>query len=215
MGSYIQQIIDEDTGEIIMEGRIDKHCVYSKKINKIIVDKMIEDAQNNKGIDINMLYAWCKSTGDINDYGQIKLLGAWHDNNIWKEMLQDIVITGYTMRIIDITHNFSGIVMKNRQTPVKTWNELWESIQCSKRTTQQKIKKFLENNNLIREMRIYNKNKLLEKRLILNPFLIRQAQHASQLAIICFNDFIKENVNINSYPVKWLIALGYINSYKD
>lgn len=213
MDKYIQQIIDEETGEIVMENKIKINCQTSdKKVNKLIIDKMIEDAQNDKEIDIKLLYAWCKSTGDINDYGQIKLLGAWHDDKIWKEMLQDIIITGYTMRIIDTTHNFSGIIMKNRQTPVKTWKELWEVIQCSKKATQQRIKKFLDNNNIVREMRVYNKNKVLEKRLILNPFLIRQAHHASQLSIICFNDFIKTNVNINLYPVKWLQSLGYISN---
>lgn len=213
MADYVQQIIDEETGEIIMEGRIDKGNIYNKTINKAIVDKMLKNTQNsNQEIDIDLLYSWCKFIGDINNYGQIRILGAWHDEKVWKEMLQDIVVTGYTMRIIDATHNFSGIIMKNRQTPITTWGELWEIIQCSKRTTQQKIKKFLENNSLVREMKIISKSRTLEKRLILNPFLIRQAQHASQLSVICFNDFIKENININSYPLKWLQSLGYIRS---
>lgn len=72
---------------------------------------------------------------------------------IKKELIKGCTATTfYYISLVLLNTNQNFIIMKNRQTFIKTWNELWELIQCSKRTTQQKIKKFLESNNIVNKI---------------------------------------------------------------
>ena len=208
MSKYKQQIINDETGEIISESDI--YSASDKKLRKFIVDKMLEDAKCLEEIDSDMLYAWCKITKEINGYGQIKILGPYRDKETEKSMIEDITITGYTMRIIDKAHPFSGMIMKNRETFVSTWTDLWEEIGCTNKRTISKIKKFLTKNDIIREFKVGGDDGKLMKRLVVNPFLFRNAQHSSQISIIIFQDYIKESINMSCYPIRWLQRLGYI-----
>lgn len=211
---YKQLIINEETGEVIQEFDIGENVEKNKadyKLCKKVVDSMLEKATKLEEIDEDMLYTWCKITKQINDRGQIKLLGGYRDGNMEKKLIEDITVTGYTMRIIDLAHNFSCILMKNHKTSVKNWSELFELISCKNRVTQQKVKKFCVSNSIIREIKVTGKDGVFANKLILNPFLFRKASYSSQLAIMCYKDFIIEDINMSSYPLRWLQAMGYID----
>lgn len=211
---YRQLIINEETGEVIQEFAIGENVEKNKadyKLCKKVVDSMLEKATKLEEIDEDMLYTWCKITKQINDRGQIKLLGGYRDGSMEKKLIEDITVTGYTMRIIDLAHNFSCILMKNHKTSVKNWSELFELISCKNRVTQQKVKKFCVSNSIIREIKVVGKDGVFANKLILNPFLFRKASYSSQLAIMCYKDFIIEDINMSSYPLRWLQAMGYID----
>lgn len=78
------------------------------------------------------------------------------------------------MRIIDLAHNFSCILMKNHKTSVKNWTELFELISCKDKTTQQKVKKFCISNSVIREIKVTGKDGVFTNKLILNPFYLEK-----------------------------------------
>lgn len=211
---YKQIIINEETGEVLDENILTtKNKVNSPamKLTKQIVDNMLKKASNINDFNEDMLYAWCKITKEINDRGQIKLLGGYINKETNTNMLDDITITGYTLRIINKAHNFSCILMKNHQTSISTWGELFEEISCKDRKTQKKVKNFLVDNRIIRDIKLKNMKGVDEKKFILNPFLFRGASYSSQIAIMLFQDFIKEGINMKSYPLRWLQSRGYIN----
>lgn len=205
-----QLLIDSDTGEVLSSENLKNN--NNRVLKKAIIDKMLEEVSNGKkDLDNNLLYSWCKAIKEINTYGQIKLIGAFEDKAMKKKMLEDITITGYTMRVIDKAHPFSCFLKKNHQSFITSWSQLWEIIDCKDSKTRRKIKDFLVSNDIVRELKINDKNGELMSRLVLNPFLFRGASYSSQIAIMIFQDFIQESVNMNTYPFKWLQAMGYIN----
>lgn len=211
---YKQLIINDETGEVIQESMISENLEKNKvnhRLCKSVVDSMLEKATKLDEIDEEMLYTWCKITRQINDRGQIKLLGGYRDSEMEKKLIEDITLTGYTMRIIDLAHNFSCILMKNHKTSVKNWSELFTLISCKNKITQQKVKRFCISNNIIREIKVTGKDGVLTNKLVLNPFLFRKASYSSQLSIMCFKDFIIEDINMSCYPLRWLQAMGYID----
>lgn len=204
-------VIDMETGEILSEI---KYHDGNYRFNKSVVDEMLKKATKVEDLDAKLLYNWCKMTKEINDYNQIKLLGAFRDKETEKKMIEDITITGYTARIIDKAHDFSGMIKSNHKSFASNWEELFEVIGCTSRATQMKLKKFLTSNNIIRRFRIGGKEGQLTNRMILNPFLFRNANYSSQVSIMVYQDFIEEGVNMSTYPVRWLMSLGYINPEK-
>lgn len=211
-----QLIINDETGEILGEEVISLNYNVTekkKRICKRLVDEMLERASKGEELDKDLLFAWCKITNNINIYGQVKLLGSYTDNATNKKLLEDVMLTGYTMRLVDVAHSFSCILMKNREVAIKNWTELYEMIDMpsTNKRHQQKLKKFLENNNIVRTMKVKDMNGNNITKFILNPFLFRKASHSSQIALVLFQDYIKEGVNIGCYPLRWLQSMGYID----
>ncbi|MGL6184676.1 MAG: hypothetical protein ACRC1T_04790 [Clostridium chrysemydis] len=208
-------IIDDETGEIISEEVVNMKTNISKRkitLCKKMVDDMLEKASKGEELDKDMLYAWCKITKEFNGYGQVKLLGGYRDIEFEKRLVQDIIMTGYTMRVITLAHPFSGFLQRNRQSFIETWSQLYDEIGIgNSKATQSKVKKFLIDNHIVREFKIGGKDGKLVKRLILNPFLARKGSYTSQVTAMVFQDFIKEGTNMSCYPIRWLQAMGYIN----
>lgn len=203
MAKYKTLVVEEETGRIIKEESI---CdTQNSVLRKIIIDNMLNEATKIEDIDKDMLYAWCRITNEVNDRGQVKILGDHMELIKDDKLKEDITIAGYTVRIIGLAHPFSGLLKKNRQTFITTWTELWEEIGCTGRKTQITLKKFLTQNSIIRE---FNAGK--GKRFILNPFLARGASYSSQVAISVFEDYIKEGINMNTYPIRLLQSWGLI-----
>ncbi|MGL5713051.1 MAG: hypothetical protein ACRCX2_08535 [Paraclostridium sp.] len=217
MSSYKKIIVDEETGELIHEESINVRDTsqISNKLHKKMVDEMLHEASNTGKLDANMLYQWCKITGNINSYGQIKLIDAYRNPKFEKQLVNDIILTGYTMRIITIAHPFSGFLKSNHKKFIETWTELYEEIGIgNSKATQSRVKKFLVTNNIVREFKIGGTDGKLVKRLILNPFLARNGCYTAQVSAMVYQDFIKEGVNMNCYPVRWLQAMGYTKETK-
>ena len=183
----------------------------NNKLTQYIIDKMLSTSESLEDIDVKTLWQWLKMNDLINEYNQFKIIGAYRDKEFEKFLAEDFILLGYTTRIILLAHNFSNILMKNRKTSITTWNDLWTEINCSKRQTQQKIKKFIIKHDIIREMVVFDAKKEIKvKKFILNPFVFRSSAYTSQLAIATFKDKIEEGRNMNTYLVRFLKAIGVI-----
>ena len=181
------------------------------KINKKVVDNMLKTCKNNSEIDKDILATWLKITKELNDYGQFKIQGEFRNSDLEKVMLIDIILIGYVYRILNKTHPFSYAVMVNRKRKVSSWRELWEVIGCRARETQIKIKKFLVDNSIIREVVISDGDRYKKKQFYVNPFLLRKSAYASQVAINCFSDCAKEGINLSRYAFILLRCIGVID----
>lgn len=199
-------LINDETGEIINAGSLNKK-EKRNIITKSIVDYMLNNSKKLEDIDIELLYKWLKITKEINEFGQIKIIGSQREEALEKKLIEDATILLYTYRILYNTHPFNCSVMLNQRTKIKSWGELWNLIGCTKRSSQQKVKKFLIENNLLREIVITCKNKKM-KQFYLNPFLLRRSQYSSQVALNVFQDCAKEGVNINFYAYLFLQCTG-------
>lgn len=199
-------VIDMETGEVVSSMKNGNKT----QITKYAVDRMLRESSDPSDFDAEMLYTWCRVTGEINDYGQIKLIGSFRDRKTEKKLIEDVTITGYSMRVFDKAHPYSGMLKSSNKTFISTWSQLYESISCTNKITQSKLKKFLIENNLVREFKVGGSDGKLVKRLIVNPFLVRGATHSSQISIMVFQDCIRESINMGTYPIKWLQSLGYI-----
>lgn len=208
-------IVNDDTGEILSEEVTNMKNNLSKKNIKLckkMVDTMLEKSSKGEPLDKNMLYTWCKITKEFNNYGQVKLLGGFRDTEFEKKLVQDIIMTGYTMRVIVLSHPFSGFLQSDKKIFIETWSQLYNEIGIgNSKATQSKVKKFLVENSIVREFKIGGKNGKLVKRLILNPFLARKGAYTSQITAMVFQDFIQEGVNMSCYPLRWLQAMGYMD----
>lgn len=205
-----QQYVNEETGEVLFSREIKTSTDY-KGLTKEEITKMLTHVKSIDDVDSNMLYAWGKITGEINSYGQFKVHGSYTE---WLEdpkVKEEYVLTGMTMGVFQQAHRYSGFLMVNRQTYINTWTALYEQIGCTGKGLQSKLKKFLTENKFIREIQITNKHGKLEKRFILNPFLLRKSNFTSQVAIMMFQDFIKEDVNISSLSVRFLQSVGVLD----
>ncbi|MGL5189935.1 MAG: hypothetical protein ACRC7S_09855 [Cetobacterium sp.] len=214
MDKYKNVIINEETGEIVYEESIsiESNKKYTK-IHKKLVDEMLEKASKGEKLDSDMLYQWCKITGDINSYGQIKINGEYINSDFKKKMLMDIIMTGYTMRVIDLAHPFSGFLQKNKKTYIESWMELYDAIGIgNSNATRAKVKKFLLSHNIVRDFRIGGVDGQMVRRLILNPFIARNGAYTSQISAMVYQDFIRDGININCYPLRWLQSMGYIKT---
>lgn len=209
MNNKIQWVlVNEETGEIINTGSLDKNN-RKNIITKSIVDYMLNNSKKLEDIDIELLYRWLKITKEINEYGQIKIIGSQRNETLERKLIEDATILLYTYRILYNTHPFNCSVMLNQKTKIKSWGELWTLIGCTKRSSQQKVKKFLIDNNLIRETVVICKNKKM-KQFYLNPFLLRRSQYSSQVALNVFQDCAMQYKNINFYSHIFLQCVGII-----
>lgn len=207
------ELINSETGELVDIKNMLKNKSKSK-VNKTIIDAMLEQADTIGDIDKDLLYMWLKITKEVNAYGQFKLIGEYRNGEFEKRALEDIVIFGYINRILMLSHPFTCALMKNHQTKIETWTEMWEMIDCKNKVTQRKVKKFITDYNIVREVIIKEADRTVKfKNLYFNPFLLRKASFISQIAINCFRDCAKESQNISSYVYRFLQCIGVLDSY--
>lgn len=207
------ELINFETGELVDIKNMLKNKGKSK-VNRTIIDAMLEQADTIGDIDKDLLYMWLKITKEVNAYGQFKLIGEYRNGEFEKRALEDIVIFGYINRILMLAHPFTCALMKNHQTKIETWTEMWEMIDCKNKVTQRKVKKFITDYNIVREVIIKEADRTVKfKNLYFNPFLLRKASFISQIAINCFRDCAKESKNISSYVYRFLQCIGVLDSY--
>lgn len=193
---------------------IDISNKHDCKVTKGIKRKDVDDMINSGVLDPNILYSWCKITKQINQIGQMKLLGAYINLEFERNIASNnVYMLGYTIRLEYITHHYNSFIMnRDRDKYISTWSELYDATRIKGNPTKLKFKKFLIDNNMIRVAKIYDKlNNKYVKRFIMNPFFYRGSAYSSQIAISTFQDFIKEDVNISKYQVLWLKSMDYIN----
>lgn len=203
-------IVNEETGQLIEDVVVEASSEKST-INKKIVDTMLKDSKCVEDVDAKLLYEWCKITGEINNYGQIRLQGRHLDREFQKMMIEDMATHFYISKIFMTAHPFSGILMKNRQTHIDNWTELWNEVGISDSKIKARVKKFLIDNEALRITKITGRADKADKTVfIINPFLFRDATYSSQVSIFTFGDFAKEGVNVNTYSFKYLQTLGLL-----
>lgn len=202
-------LIDEETGEIVKIKELLKDKGESK-ISKHLIDAMIKQCGSIKEVDVELLYLWVKITKQVNLYGQIRLHGSQRDVDLEKEMIKDATILCYVYRILYSTHPFNSAIMLSEREKVSSWNQLWELIDCKRKSTRAKVKKFLTENALVREIVVYEGNKKKSRQFYLNPFLLRTSGYASQVAINCFKD-CANLVQLDKYALLFLQCVGIID----
>lgn len=198
------QVVDNETGEVLYA--YTKENNFDRKVCKYEVDKMIEESESSKDLDGNLLYHWCKVIQVINSRGQIQTIGTKLNSTIERKMVEEGIVCAYVLKAIMLAHPFTHILKKNHMTQIKTWGELWDSISCSNIRTQQKVKKFLEENKLIKCVPIKKDNGTTQNLFVLNPYLYKNSSHAGQFACIVWQECAKPNININFYAYMWLVS---------
>lgn len=173
------------------------------KATKEIIDEMIDSGS----VDVRVLYQYLRKTKVINAYGQIKTYNIYKlDDDLENVLINEGVLFAHVYKCIKLAHPFTHILKKNHMTQIKTWGELWDSISCSNIRTQQKVKKFLEENKLIKCVPIKKDNGTTQNLFVLNPYLYKNSSHAGQFACIVWQECAKPNININFYAYMWLVS---------
>lgn len=208
-------LIDNETGEFL---DINKDFVESEKqdckqkITKLMVDKMLANTKSLEDVDMNMLYSWLKMSNAFNRYNQIRLFGHWISMDFIRMSELNPLYYGYASRLLENTHTFTNILMKNHQIWLTTWGELYEVVGIKSRNTRSKFKKFCLENDIIRvdkALRTKDSHKFTT-RFIVNPYLIRKSSHIGQIAVARFSDVACASVNTNSYALKYLELTGVV-----
>lgn len=204
-------VIDNQTGEFLEIS--DKAQIKNNfKVTKKLVDKMLSEAKTIEDVDMDMLYTWLKVTKAFNKYNQVKLLGHYISMDFIKLSRENTVLYSYASRLLEITHTFTNIIMKNKQSWITTWTELYEELGIKSPNTQMSFKKFCIKFDIIRvdkTLRTKDSNKFTT-RLIVNPFLIRKASHIGQVSLARYSDLAKGSINTDSYALKYLELTGII-----
>lgn len=197
----IEQILDKNT---------------KAKITKCMVDDMLQNAETLEDIDMDLLYTWLKITKTVNNYGQIKLLGQYITTEYFNLSKEDVLLFGYTSRLLSCMNSYTNILMKNHKTPFRTWKEIYEHIGVKSKTTQTRLKQFCEKWDLVRiDKTLRTKDdKKFTTRFIVNPFLTRKGTYIGQIAIARFQDWAKEGINMNCYVYRFLQCVGVIDNYE-
>lgn len=111
-------LINSETGEIVDIKSMLKNKGKSK-VNKTIIDAMLEQADTIGDIDKDLLYIWLKVTKEVNAYGQFKLIGEYRNSEFERRALNDIVVFGYINRILMLAHlqacHIANILPNNSQ----------------------------------------------------------------------------------------------------
>lgn len=204
-------LINEDTGEVI-----DLNCLElksKKKVMKSMVDYMLKNAKSKEDVDMKLLYTWCKLTGNINDWGQIKLKGEFISTDYFNLSKEDVLLFGYSARLIELANNYTNILMKNHKTAFKTWSEIYEAIGVLNKSTQSKFKKFCEKYDLVRKVKAYKNvgDKKAMTKYVLNPFIVRKGSFISQFTLAVFSDCVSNGRNIDDYAFRFLNQIGILN----
>lgn len=200
-------LIDQGTGEIIVEN----YPVYKKylskdeyKKNKLIIDSiMVKDIKDITEDEIQQLQKWCCDLKEINKYKYIKIYSPIRSIEFEKFLIKHEDILIYIFKLFLCTNKYSCCVKVNHNIFVNTWTKLYEAIGISSNNIrmQQKIKRFVLDNNILR---IYKTKDKIDTRFIVNPFLYRNSQYVKDIAVIVFKDFINSGDNISQYVVKLL-----------
>lgn len=156
---------------------------------------------------MKLLYAYLKTTRNINEYSQIKVNGRWIDHDIMNAILNDMTVFGYVHKIISLAHTYSMIIKKSREKNITTWAELFETVGCKDRKMQSRVKAALVSNKLIAELKTEFKG-TTEKVFIINPFIYRKSAFVSQIALHAFRKDI--DGYIDGYALTWLKAIGIV-----
>lgn len=204
-------VINNDTGEIL-DIEYKPNLRENAKVTKLMVDNMLSNANTLEDVDMDLLYTWCKITKALNKYNQVKLLGLYVSMRYIELSDKHPLYFGYASRLLNITHSFTNILMRNQKTWISTWGELYEELGIKSKRTQSEFKKYVLENDIIRvdkALRTKSSTKFTT-RFILNPFLIRKSAYIGQIAISRFADLTKGSINVDGYAHKYLELTGVL-----
>lgn len=202
-------IIDEDTGEVLMNGVRIKDFKPSTQveISKAIVDKMIEESEGKiEKLDNEVLYKWCRIMNEINNYNQIKLGGVFRDIDNEKMIADNIMIAGYILKALVSSNKYSCFIKINHNKFVQSWNELYDVVGINKGNMRlrRKFKDFMIKNHLIRIHNHVGRDGLPKVKFVINPFLYRNSAYVGELAVHLFQDYAVAGDNISRYVMLYL-----------
>lgn len=198
-------LINDETGEILDDyslSNLSKKA--SLKVNRAIVEEMINNAGNDiTKIDLPMLYSWCKMCKDISDFNQMKINGIFQDDKMFRVIIS-MNFGLHILRCLETANKYSCFMKRNHNQFIENWKQLFETVEITKRDTQQKVKKFLLDNKLVREYKHIGRDGKQKTKFIVNPFVYRRSTYVGEIAISQFQDFIKEGENMSTYLIRLL-----------
>lgn len=198
-------LINDETGEVLNEyslSNISKKA--SLKVNRAIVEEMINNAGNDiSKIDLPMLYSWCKICKDISEYNQMKINGIYQDHEMFKRII-GMSFGLHILKCLETANKYSCFMKRSQNQFIENWKQLYETVEISDKKTQQKVKKFLLDNKLVREYKHTGRDGKIKTKFIVNPFVYRRSTYIGEIAVSQFQDFIEEGKNMSSYLIRLL-----------
>lgn len=199
----MQLIIDEN-GVVVSETEL--YSGGSGVVSRANVDIALSKDELNDD-DVKLLFSYLKATRNINQYSQVKVNGKWIDDSVMDVILQDHTAFGYVHKVLRLAHEYSMLLKKNRQTNINTWYDLFDTIGCTDKRMQSRVKAALLNSKLLAILRT-EYNGTTEKVFIVNPFIYRRSAFVSQIALYAFSSDVKNYVD--GYTYSWLKAIGIV-----
>lgn len=216
MNNKTYSLVDDDTGEILVEGieyKSDSNKIMVNKKTREAVEKLLKKAETLERSELSLLYGYCKKTGKINGYSQCKIENLFRDNDMFK-MILEVNFGLHILKCLETANKYSCFMKKSQTTFIETWNDLWEITAITSKTTQQKVKKFLLDNKLVRVYKHHDREGNKRVKFVVNPFLYRNSSFVGQIAVNQFQDYIKEGRNMADYLIKLLEGIQVIDKRK-
>lgn len=192
-------IINNETGEIVnIDDILNKK---SKHVTKQFVEHMIDNASNSDEIDLDVLYSYLRSNGELNEYHQIKLKQMWCKDELFDIVNDDeLIFAGYFFNLFQYLNKWTNVVyLRDKSRASKNWTELYEA-----NGHKTKFKQFCQKHDLIRQVKVVtDKGTRLEK-MTMNPFKFRGREYTGLFAIVGFNDLCQSDVNMSKIMYVYL-----------
>lgn len=210
-------LVDDDTGEILVEGieyKSDSSRVMVNKKTREAVEKLLKKAEALEKSELSLLYGYCKKTGKINGFSQCKIENLFRDDSVFRKILE-VNFGLHILKCLETANKYSCFMKKNQNVFIEKWKDLWEIIEIKDIKTQQKVKKFLLDNKLVRIYKHYGREGEKKVKFIVNPFLYRNSAFVGQIAINQFQDYIEEGRNMAGYLCKLLEEIQVLDKKKS
>lgn len=197
-------IINNETGEIVnIDDILNKK---SKHVKKQFVEHMIDNASNSDEIDLDVLYSYLRSNGELNEYHQIKLKQMWCKDELFDIVNDDeLIFAGYFFNLFQYLNKWTNVVyLRDKSRASKNWTELYEVAGIRANGHKTKFKQFCQKHDLIRQVKVVtDKGTRLEK-MTMNPFKFRGREYTGLFAIVGFNDLCQSDVNMSKIMYVYL-----------
>lgn len=209
MKNKIYTILENETGEIILDNLTQKDLIANKKINKSILKNILNDKSINKEDKIGAIWGYLFATKECNKYFQIKIHNIYKDANEFRKIkTQELESLCYYLdKIENITSEFSYCIKDLNNKPIHNWGDLFNAIELTNKNRQQKLKDFIIKYKLIAVNKVVV-GRDEQTRFYLNPFLLKNSDCANDYLIDMFKMFLKKNININEFVID-LLKLKY------
>lgn len=198
-------LINTETGECypIDDVVYKKH----KAVPQSVIEKMIDDANSIKELDIDILYSYLRRNGELNAYHQIKLKKMWCKDELFNIATnkKEILLMGYFFNSFKYINKWTNVIYNLEGTQsISNWTELYSLLDIKDNNLKPEFKKFCIKHDLIRLVKIETSKGTKLQKMIINPFLFRARQYTGLLSVIGYKDLCKSEENMSKIMYVYL-----------